>query len=124
MSPSPDVAQRRRTLARRRGSAAGTYLLLVLLAIPFVFPVYWMFVVALKHLGDVFESPPKFWPDDPQWGNFIEVMQSGPFLQQFFNSFYIALTVTAGVLILGTLAGYAFARITFPGRNLDRKSVV
>lgn len=93
-------------------------MLLTVLAIPFVFPVYWMLVVALKYLGDVFQSPPALWPADPQWVNFAEVFASGPFLRQFFNSFYIAALVTLGVLVISSLAGYAFARISFPARNV------
>ena len=88
-----------------------------LVALPFLLPVYWMFSTALKTYGDVFESPPVLFPADPQWQNFLVPFTSGPFLQQFFNSLYIAAVVTVGVLAVASLAGYAFARIEFPGRN-------
>jgi multiple sugar transport system permease protein len=96
----------------------GMYLLLTLIAVPFVFPVYWMFVTGLKRYGDVFENPPVLWPAEPQWQNFITPFTTGPFLQQFFNSLYIASVVTIGVLAVSSLAGYAFARIRFRGRNV------
>lgn len=97
---------------------AGMYLLLALVAVPFVFPVYWMFSTALKTYGDVFESPPVLFPADPQWQNFAAPFVSGPFLQQFFNSLYIAGLTTIGVLAVASLAGYAFARIQFRGRSV------
>lgn len=95
-----------------------TYVFMTALAVPFVFPVYWMFVTALKPLRDVFANPPQMWPTDPEWLNFLVPFQTGPFLRQFFNSTYIAATSTIGILIVGSLAGYAFARIRFRGRNL------
>lgn len=96
----------------------GMYVLLTLVAVPFVFPVYWMFSTALKTYGDVFENPPAFFPANPQWQNFLTPFTSGPFLQQFFNSLYIATLTTIGVLAVASLAGYAFARIQFRGRSI------
>jgi multiple sugar transport system permease protein len=96
----------------------GMYVLLTLVAVPFVFPVYWMFSTALKTYGDVFENPPAFFPANPQWHNFLTPFTSGPFLQQFFNSLYIATLTTIGVLAVASLAGYAFARIRFRGRGI------
>ncbi|MET0812778.1 MAG: carbohydrate ABC transporter permease [Microbacterium sp.] len=115
-----DAPRRRGLTSRHRGwlGQAGMALLMLLVALPFVFPVYWMFSTALKTLGGVFESPPVLFPADPQWGNFLVPFTSGPFLQQFFNSLYIATVVTVGVLAVASLAGYAFARIQFPGRNI------
>lgn len=94
------------------------YVLLTIIAIPFVFPVYWMFVTGLKPLGEVFRNPPELWPQDPRWGTYLEPFTSGPFLQQFFNSLYIATVVTICVLAISSLAGYAFARINFKGRSV------
>jgi multiple sugar transport system permease protein len=106
-APAPP-ARRRPWIAR-----ALVYLLMALIAVPFVFPVYWMISTALKTYGDVFENPPVFFPADPQWQNFVTPFVSSPFLQQFFNSVYIAAITTVGVLAVSSLAGYAFARITF-----------
>ncbi|WP_236720132.1 carbohydrate ABC transporter permease [Rathayibacter sp. VKM Ac-2630] len=108
--------------ARRLEIGPGTskgilYLLLVVLAVPFVFPLYWMFVTAVRPLGDVFANPPSLWPTDPQWQNFVTPFTTGPFLQQFGNSVYISAVCTVGVLAVSSLAGYAFARIEFRGRD-------
>ncbi|WP_163634235.1 carbohydrate ABC transporter permease [Microbacterium sp. B35-04] len=93
------------------------YVLMTLVAVPFVFPVFWMISTALKTYGDVFENPPVLFPADPQWHNFLTPFTTSPFLQQFMNSVYIAAITTLGVLAVSSLAGYAFARIQFRGRN-------
>lgn len=103
---------------RGRLGTIGMYVLLVLVAVPFVFPVFWMFSTGLKTYGDVFESPPVLWPEDPRWGNYLVPFTTGPFLQQFLNSIYIASVTTIGVLAVASLAGYAFARIEFRGRSV------
>lgn len=120
MSRKSDAMTQERRTARRRSlvGRVGMYALLVLVAVPFVFPVYWMFSTALKRYGDVFENPPVLWPEEPQWHNFLTPFLTGPFLQQFANSLYIAACVTIGVLAVSSLAGYGFARIEFRGRNV------
>lgn len=110
-------AERRRRRLRRIVARLGMYGLLVLVAVPFVFPVYWMFASGLKRYGDVFANPPALWPADPQWQNYVTPFVTTPFLRNFANSLYIATLVTIGVLIVASLAGYAFARIRFRGRN-------
>lgn len=96
----------------------GIYILMTLVALPFVFPVYWMLATGLKRQGDVFRTPPEVWPADPQWQNLLVPFQMTPFALQMFNSLYIAVVVTAFTLAFATMAGYAFARIQFPGRGV------
>lgn len=117
MSRSRGVGTARRLEIGPGTSKGILYLLLVVLAVPFVFPLYWMFVTAVRPLGDVFANPPSLWPTDPQWQNFVTPFTTGPFLQQFGNSVYISTVCTVGVLAVSSLAGYAFARIEFRGRD-------
>ncbi|OOB91571.1 sugar ABC transporter ATP-binding protein [Rathayibacter sp. VKM Ac-2630] len=117
MSRSRGVGTARRLEIGPGTSKGILYLLLVVLAVPFVFPLYWMFVTAVRPLGDVFANPPSLWPTDPQWQNFVTPFTTGPFLQQFGNSVYISAVCTVGVLAVSSLAGYAFARIEFRGRD-------
>lgn len=99
---------------RRR---VGFYLLVIVLATPLVFPVWWMVTSSLKTTSEVFVFPPSLWPAEPQWSNYAKVFEHGPFLIQMWNSIYIAILNVAGVVLLASLAGYAFARIRFPGRS-------
>ncbi len=102
----------------QRLSRGSTYLLLVLLAIPFVFPFWWMITSAFKDETTVFEFPPRLFPEVWHVENFGNVFSYQPFAQHYFNSLYIAILVTFGTLIVASLSGYAFARIKFPGRAI------
>lgn len=94
------------------------YGVLLVLCVPFVFPTWWMVTSSLKPNADIFAFPPQLWPDDPSWAAWGQVFDMQPFAQQYWNSAYIALVVTLGTLAVSALAGYAFARIRFPGQNL------
>jgi multiple sugar transport system permease protein len=94
------------------------YLALSVLAVPFIFPFIWMIGSSLKSAVDVFAYPPTLFPTTWQWTNYARVFEIQPFAQQYFNSVYIAVVVTAGTLVFSSLAGYAFARISFIGRGL------
>jgi len=94
------------------------YGLLCVLAIPFVFPTWWMVTSSVKPISDIFAFPPELIPSRFDWSTYSEVFRLQPFAQQYWNSCYIALIVTVGTMAVSSLAGYAFARIKFPGANL------
>lgn len=94
------------------------YAALMVLAIPFVFPTWWMATSSVKPIGDVFAFPPSLWPDDVTFEAYQQVFTLQPFAQQYWNSMYIAVVVTVGTLAVSSLAGYAFARIRFRGQNV------
>ncbi|HEV7933924.1 MAG TPA: carbohydrate ABC transporter permease [Actinomadura sp.] len=100
--------------ARRRVVLYG---LLCLLCVPFVFPTWWMVTSSFKPVGDIFAMPPRFIPAHWDFSAYREVFEFQPFARQYFNSLYIALVVTVGTMVVAALAGYAFARIRFPGQN-------
>lgn len=94
------------------------FLLLGVMAIPFVFPTWWMFTSSLKPINEIFAFPPTFWPANPTLDAYAQAFELQPFGRQYFNSLYISLVVTAGTMLIASLAGYAFARIKFRGQNL------
>lgn len=94
------------------------YGLLCVLAIPFVFPTWWMVTSSVKPISDIFAFPPEIIPRTFDWSTYGEVFRLQPFAQQYWNSCYIAAIVTIGTMTVSSLAGYAFARIRFPGANL------
>ncbi|GAA3452862.1 carbohydrate ABC transporter permease [Dactylosporangium matsuzakiense] len=104
---------------RTEGSSRKVWLygLLCVLAIPFVFPTWWMATSSVKPLGDVFKFPPSLIPTSIDTSAYRQVFQAQPFAQQYFNSMYIAVVCTLGTLVVSSLAGYAFARIRFRGQN-------
>lgn len=87
------------------------------LAIPFVVPTLWMVTASIKPLPEIFKSPPSLWTDEPTLSAYTEAFAFQPFARQYLNSVYIALLVTLITLLVSSLAGYAFARIRFPGAN-------
>jgi multiple sugar transport system permease protein len=90
---------------------------LLLLAVPFVFPFLWMISGGFKSTTEIFGAPtliPRVWRIE----NFAEVFTYQPFARQYFNSLYIAATVTVVTLFIASLAGYALARIRFAGAGL------
>jgi multiple sugar transport system permease protein len=111
-------------LPARRGGRKKTLLrvvyfaVLAVLAIPFIFPTWWMIVSSLKPINEIFSFPPTLWPSEPSGEGYVKAFQLQPFAKQYFNSLYISILVTAGTMLISALAGYAFARIRFPGQNI------
>lgn len=88
---------------------------LALLALPVLWPFWWMFTSAFKKTFEIFSYPPTILPTVWNWKNFTDAFTYQPFAHQYFNSLYIAILVTVGTMIVSSLAGYAFARIPFWG---------
>ncbi|NUP51610.1 MAG: carbohydrate ABC transporter permease [Catenulispora sp.] len=93
------------------------YAVMVVAAIPFVFPTWWMITSSLLPENEVLSYPPKLLPLHPQWSNYKTAFANYPLAHQYFNSLYIAVLVTVGTMVFSSLSGYAFARIPFPGRK-------
>lgn len=94
------------------------YLALAVLCLPFVVPTLWMVTSSFKPLREIFATPPTLFAKSPILDAYSEAFTFQPFARQYFNSVYIAVLVTLIVLLVSSLAGYAFARIKFPGRNI------
>src|SRR3569833_727048 len=94
------------------------YGLLCVLAIPFLFPTWWMVTSSVKPISQIFALPPELVPRTVDWSSYADVFRLQPFARQYWNSCYIAAIVTVGTMAVSSLAGYAFARIRFPGSNL------
>ncbi len=94
-----------------------TYLGLIAAVFVSVFPLYWMFVIASNESAAVSQVPPAVVPG----GNFFvlaeQVVTLVPFVQSLLNSFLVAGTVAIGQMFLSTLAGFAFAKLEFRGKN-------
>ena len=114
----PAAAPRRPRALRPRLLRWGLVLLMAVLAVPFVFPTWWMATSSMKTTSEILRVPPTIWPDAPSLEPYSQVFTLQPFAQQYWNSLYIAALVTIGTIFVASLAGYAFARIQFPGANL------
>ncbi len=92
-------------------------ILLALVAVSMLLPFFWMVSTALMGETEVYRVPPKFLPDEWRWSNFVEAMELQPFARFFLNTALVAAVSVAGQLLFCSMAGYAFARLRFPGRN-------
>lgn len=92
------------------------YIFMIILAVLFVIPLVWMIGASLKHEGNVLSTPPTLLPLHPQWSNYAQVLQLIP--RFFYNSVKLAFINVVGVLAVSALAGFAFGRLRFPGRNV------
>ncbi len=111
---------RKRAAAGRREKNRGlwaVHLVLIVGAVLMVFPFIWQLLTSFKTLGDSIQVPPSLLPDPWVFTNYAEVFESMPFGQMFANSVMLTVGRTLGQVVLCTMAGYAFARIPFPGRN-------
>ncbi len=86
------------------------------LALMTVFPLLWMASSAFKGPAEVYSVNPI--PADPTLENFLYVFTEVPFLRYMLNTFFVASTVTVMGLFFHSMAGYALARLNFPGRDL------
>ncbi|MEU4370402.1 carbohydrate ABC transporter permease [Micromonospora chersina] len=96
-----------------------TYLALGLTALMSIFPIYWMFVVASRTSDAMGQVPPPLTPGGNLGANIARLFDNTDayFLTGLINSAIVAGTVTVSVVFFSTLAGFAFAKLRFRGRN-------
>ena len=94
------------------------YLVASAFAIVSLFPLYWMVTTAIKPPTNVMSLPPEWIPTSFTLDNFREAFARNPVLRWTFNSLIVAVGVTAFQLIFATMAGYGFAKKSFPGREI------
>lgn len=94
------------------------YLILIFFAVIMFFPIYWIFANSLKTLTGISEFPPKLFPSDPQWKNYVEVLQDKSTLLYFRNTLIILIGNTVGTLISSSLVAYPLARMEFKGKKM------
>lgn len=91
---------------------------LMVLTVFALFPVVWMLLNALKSAGEVSAYPPTFFPREWRWENFPEALSYAPFGRYLMNSLIMAGGIAVLTILTSGLAGYAFARLRFRGRDL------
>ena len=94
------------------------YIMLIIIALIVLVPFLWMLSSSLKGSGIMTEVPPRWIPEKAFWSNYGEVLFEHKFIRYSINSVYISVTAALGQLLTCSLAGFAFARMKFPGRNL------
>ena len=106
--------------ARRRApDAAGplTYLTLGGTALLFVAPFWYMLVAASRPMAEMNQWPPPLLPGDDLWSNMTTAVEQQSIGLALWNSLVVSGLITASTVLFCTLAGFAFAKLRFRGRD-------
>lgn len=119
----PPAAAPRRTRAERQARARRVvprfvvYLVVGALAVAALLPLYWMFTTSLKGEASYLAQPPEMFPAAPTLANYARLFANPNMFRWIGNSVFVAVAVTLLNLMFASLAGYAFAKLSFPGRR-------
>ncbi|MDQ2741817.1 MAG: carbohydrate ABC transporter permease [Chloroflexota bacterium] len=102
---------------RLRLSRVVHYLALILLGAIFAFPFYWMFVTSVEPTSRLSDIPPNILPLW-DWSNYTAAWSGAPWGRLFLNTVFIASAATLLAVLTSLFAGYAFASLRFPFRNV------
>jgi ABC-type glycerol-3-phosphate transport system permease component len=94
------------------------YIALAFGALLSTYPFVWMICTAFKTLPEAITAGLTLLPQQWQWQNLAATFHAAPFGRYFVNSFAVSFAVTAMVIVTSLMAGYAFARLEFPGRGV------
>lgn len=85
-------------------------LIALVLAVIYLFPLYWIYVTSLKTGSSIFAVPPEFLPGRPQWQIYPEIWATSDIVRYLWNSMLIASGVTLVTAVFGAGAAYVLAR--------------
>lgn len=94
---------------------------LIVILVVSIFPFAYQLSTALRPRGEIFSFPPSWLPHTWAWQNFLDVWKAAPLLKYLMNSVMVAAGATIINVLLAVPAGYALARLRFPGRQLFRQ---
>jgi multiple sugar transport system permease protein len=101
-----------------KGRAIWLYVVLIILAMIFLFPFFWMVASSLKTNMAAITEPTQIIPPVAQWHNYADAWRIINVPRETLNTLIMAGSVTLGQILISALAGYAFARIRFIGRDV------
>lgn len=95
------------------------YSMLIILAVTYMLPLFWMVVSGLKTETQIYLIPPVWWPNPARFVNYYEAWTIQPFTLYLFNTvFRLALPALIGTVVSNTLVAYSFGRLKWPGRDV------
>jgi len=95
-----------------------TYALLTFWGFVVLFPFFWMVLTSIKSYGEYnSEYIPKFYSSNPTIQNYLDAFTQVPLAQYFLNTLIFTVITTAVMLVVITLAAFAFARLEFKGKD-------
>jgi raffinose/stachyose/melibiose transport system permease protein len=95
----------------------GSHAILIMVSITCIFPLAWMFGSSLKTQQTIFKDMSLI-PKVCHWENYVNAWTRGGFGEYFLNSVFYTVTVVAGLIVIASLAAYAFSRLEFRGKGI------
>lgn len=94
------------------------YMMLLAMSSSIALPIWLLFIASFQNSTRLLSYPPKLWPDHGSFSNYLELFDATRYMfnRWFLNSVIVSSISTAIILIICSMAGYAFARKSFPGK--------
>jgi len=115
-----DMTLGRGPVRSRQGRALSTvasHAVLVTLSIVFMAPFIWMLSSSLKPNAEIFLIPPRLFPQEWRFSNYIESVQAINFFGYLLNTLKYSIATTIGAVASNAMIAYGFARVRWPGRD-------
>jgi multiple sugar transport system permease protein len=93
-------------------------LLTLVMAVAWIFPIYWITITSLKSEDQTIVVPPSFIPWPPNFDAFVYVLQNSPFIRWYINTIVVSVTVTFFCILFALMCAYALSQLQFEGRRL------
>jgi multiple sugar transport system permease protein len=94
------------------------------MALAWIFPIYWITITSLKSEDQTIVVPPSFVPWPPNFDSFVYVLQTSPFIRWYLNTIFVSVTVTFFSILFALMCGYALSQLEFPGRKVVYTSIL
>ena len=104
--------------SNKRLSTTLTYVVLILGSILMIFPFVWMLLTSFKTQAESMAIPPQIFPSQWNFDNFTTALTSLPFMNLYVNTGLLIVFRVLCAVIFSSMAGYAFAKLQFPCKNL------
>ena len=93
------------------------YILAYAIALLWLFPVVWMIISSFKSFGTPVSILPELFKGEFTFDNYVTITEKAPVLRWIFNSFFVAMVVTVGTILITSLAAYAISKLRFLGKK-------
>ena len=110
--------QKKSMESSKRTTTIITYAALILGSVIMIFPFVWMILTSSKTVSESMQIPPTIFPSRLMADNFSEALKSLPFINMYANTILMIIFRVIFAVLFSSMAGYAFAKLKFKGKNL------
>ena len=91
---------------------------IVIMCLLSLFPIYWLFSGSVKYSADIMKIPPDWVPSRITMMNYRNIFVENPALRWVFNSMFVSVVTTIGIIMVSSATGYALSKINFAGKKI------